>query len=117
MQAAGFVEEIKPRVVEMHERASQGMGEISPAQAMAPVDELIDPARIVEESEKFHHLEIGTRGFGNPASILHHPCPVEDAMRAGLGQRVLAQDCSQDGGVIVHKRDRNPRADLFQIRF
>ncbi len=84
VQAAGFVEEIKPRVVEMHERASQGMGKISPAQTMAPVDRLIDPPRIMEEGEKFHHLDIGTRGLGNPASILHHPRPVEDAMRAGF---------------------------------
>ncbi len=33
---------------------------------------------------EFHHLEIGARGSGNPASVLHHPRPVEDAMRAGF---------------------------------
>lgn len=110
VQAAGFVEEIKPRVVEMHKRASQGMGEISPAQAMAPVDRLIHPPRIVEEGEKFHHLEIGSIGFGNPATILHHPRPVEDAMRAGFSEGVLAQDCREDGAVVVHEGERRCRA-------
>ena len=62
------------------------MGKISPAQTMAPVDRLIDPPRIMEECEKFHHLDIGSRGLGNPAAILHNPRPVKDAMRASLGQ-------------------------------
>jgi hypothetical protein len=86
VKAAGLVEEFKTRIVEMHERTSQGMGEISPTKTMAPVDRLIDPPRIMEEGEKFHHLDIGSRGLGNPATILHHSRPVEDAMRASFGQ-------------------------------
>lgn len=86
MQAAGLVEEFKTRIIEMHKRSSQGMGKIAPAQTMTAVDTFIDPARIVEEGEKFHHLEIRSIGFGNPASILHHPCPVEHAMCTGLGK-------------------------------
>ena len=86
VQSAGFVKEFEAVVVEMHERTSQGMGEISPTKTMAPVDRLIYPPRIMEEGEKFHHLDIGSRGLGNPASILYHPRPVEDAMRASLEQ-------------------------------
>ena len=103
VQAAGLVEEIKPRVIEVQKRASEGAGEVAAAQAMPAIDVFVDPARIVEEGEKLHHLDIGSVGIGNLEAILHDSCPVDYPMRAESRQRVLAQNFTHDSAAVVHE--------------
>lgn len=77
MKSAGFVEQFKAPIVEMHERTAQRTRKIWSPLPVAVIDLFIHPARIMKNGKKRYYLSVSAVCFGNLKSVLQHPRPMD----------------------------------------